>query len=651
VSFLTPAAFFLTALLPVIIAMYLLKLRRQERQVSSIYLWRHVVRDLEANAPWQRLRFNLLMLLQLAFLTALILALARPFTKQPGFVGGAAILIIDNSASMGANDELPSRLKAAKLHAHQLLDGLPAETQFTLIAAGERPDLLLSSSLDRVAAHQSIDSIQLNPTSSDLGSALQLASAITSRQPDSRITVLSDGGANLPKQTALNAQLEYIPLGKSAQNQALGLLNLSPAPGGESLTAFAQVINYGTESVKRRLAVYTDGDLFNAYDLELAPGGEQSVIAQGISPEIETIEARLLPDEFGTDYLASDDYAIAVNRTGEPIQITLISPGNRFLETALNLMPSVETQTIPPGSDLPNTNDLVILDAGVQLTDTNTSRNLLFIAPTQSTDFFTVTGTITNPTPIAVDVNDPLLSYVTLDGVSILDTLQIVTPLWAQPVIVAYDPTSQPQDSSPLLYKGQINGQRVGVLAFDLRRSDLPLQIAFPILLSNLVDWFTPGSGVNIPTQLSPGQVLTLNTPMDAPHTAAVIQRPDGNRSRIEPTDGRIIFNDTKQLGLYQIMWEDNPEEILAFSVNLYSPQESAIQPRPSLEISSVISNTAEQEQTTGRREWWRWAALAALCLLVIEYLIYKRSSLNLLLERIGLINRQGWSVPGKRTL
>ena len=59
-SFLTPLAFTLAILLPIIIAMYLLKLRRTEQVVSSTYLWQRMVRDLEANAPWQRLRRNLL---------------------------------------------------------------------------------------------------------------------------------------------------------------------------------------------------------------------------------------------------------------------------------------------------------------------------------------------------------------------------------------------------------------------------------------------------------------------------------------------------------------------------------------------------------------------------------------------------------------
>ena len=41
---------------PIIVAFYMLRLRRPERPVSSTFLWQQLVRDVEANAPWQRLR-------------------------------------------------------------------------------------------------------------------------------------------------------------------------------------------------------------------------------------------------------------------------------------------------------------------------------------------------------------------------------------------------------------------------------------------------------------------------------------------------------------------------------------------------------------------------------------------------------------------
>src|SRR3712207_5216409 len=101
-SFITPLAFALAALVPVIVAMYLLKLRREERTVSSTFLWQRMVRDVEANSPWQRLRRNLLLLLQLLLLAALVFALARPYFLTTGIGGRNLILIVDRSASMGS---------------------------------------------------------------------------------------------------------------------------------------------------------------------------------------------------------------------------------------------------------------------------------------------------------------------------------------------------------------------------------------------------------------------------------------------------------------------------------------------------------------------------------------------------------------------
>ena len=51
--------------LPVIAAFWMLRLRRPERDVSSTFLWHRLVRDVEANRPWQRLRRSVLLLLQL----------------------------------------------------------------------------------------------------------------------------------------------------------------------------------------------------------------------------------------------------------------------------------------------------------------------------------------------------------------------------------------------------------------------------------------------------------------------------------------------------------------------------------------------------------------------------------------------------------
>ena len=144
-NFLAPLALALGLLLPVIVAFYLLKLRRTEHEISSTYLWRKMVRDVEANAPWQKLKPNLLLFLQLLFLAVLILAIARPFTLGQDAVGQTLILIIDSSASMSASDVRPTRLEAAKTRAAQIVDEVPDNGRVTVIEAGSTARLRVSS--------------------------------------------------------------------------------------------------------------------------------------------------------------------------------------------------------------------------------------------------------------------------------------------------------------------------------------------------------------------------------------------------------------------------------------------------------------------------------------------------------------------------
>jgi len=84
--------------IPVLLLLYILKLRRHEVPISSTLLWRRAVQDLQVNAPFQRLRRNLLLLLQLLILAALLLALARPIVNYTPGAGPRTIILIDRSA-------------------------------------------------------------------------------------------------------------------------------------------------------------------------------------------------------------------------------------------------------------------------------------------------------------------------------------------------------------------------------------------------------------------------------------------------------------------------------------------------------------------------------------------------------------------------
>src|SRR5512141_1369583 len=111
--FTSPLALLGLLFVPAVIAMYLLKLRRDEAPVPSTLLWQRLVADVEANAPWQKLRRSLLLLLQLLLVLILVLLAARPFVERPAGLAGDIVLVIDTSASMQAADVAPSRLESA----------------------------------------------------------------------------------------------------------------------------------------------------------------------------------------------------------------------------------------------------------------------------------------------------------------------------------------------------------------------------------------------------------------------------------------------------------------------------------------------------------------------------------------------------------
>src|SRR5690242_18346362 len=89
---------------PALLILYFLKLRRREMVVASTILWRKAIQDLQVNAPFQRLRRNLLLLLQLLILLALLLAFSRPVTSYRPPPGAVSVILIDRSASMAAKD-------------------------------------------------------------------------------------------------------------------------------------------------------------------------------------------------------------------------------------------------------------------------------------------------------------------------------------------------------------------------------------------------------------------------------------------------------------------------------------------------------------------------------------------------------------------
>jgi hypothetical protein len=131
--------------LPIVVIFYLLKVRRHDEEVSSTFLWNDLIRDLAAHEPLQRLKWNLLLLLQLVALALITFAVARPFSEQIGQKPVQAILLLDGSASMQAKDVNPSRFAKAVGAARNTLAGLPENSLATAILVAAHPQVLVAA--------------------------------------------------------------------------------------------------------------------------------------------------------------------------------------------------------------------------------------------------------------------------------------------------------------------------------------------------------------------------------------------------------------------------------------------------------------------------------------------------------------------------
>jgi Ca-activated chloride channel homolog len=616
-NLLTPLALALGVTLPIVVVFYLLKVRRHDEEVSSTFLWNDLIRDLAAHEPLQRLRWNVLLILQLIALAAITFAVARPFSEQLGQKPVQAVLLVDGSASMQARDVQPSRFAKAIDAARSTLAGLPENSLATVILVAAHPQVLVAATPDRQQVDRALATAQPSGAAADMREALLLARSLGGDPNARRIYLFTDGAFSLPPDLPDDlGSVQVVPVGESTGNLAVTAISTRPDPvDNRRQQLFTLVANFSDFPARTVVSIAVDGQTLEDRPVDLAPNAESPQVFEQL-PAGARYASVSVSDLSGANGLTLDDIAYAVLVQRKPAQVLLVSNGNQFLEKVLTLLPNVDLYRIAAQRYLAveaDRFDIIVFDN--YLPPLLPRGNLLVVNPPDRGPYRT-TGSISRPRVANWDREDPILGFVDIRDLNITRASKIDVPRWAKPLIST-------SDGTPLMLAGQDGDRRVTILPFDLQQSNLPLMSAFPIMMANMVNYLSP-PGVVQSSEIQTGSPESLSP---LPQVQSVrVSGPNDQAAEFRTGQGPITYAATDAPGLYRVQQlvqggQQTVDDDL-FAANLANPDESDIRAR-----LTGLNNPGPLDAGLTRLQREIWGALAAvvLPLLLFEWFWFHR--------------------------
>ncbi len=640
---------------PALLLLYFLKLKRQEFKISSTLLWRKAVQDLQVNAPFQKLRKNLLLFLQLLILAGLLFALGQPVAKFVSQTKRTIVVLVDQSGSMKTREGSGTRLEEVKREAKTFVDNLGSSDKAMVIAFSDRARVICPFTADKRQLAQRIESVQATDGRSTLAEALQLAVAHSSKIVDipgmtapqaslgaADIELFSDGRIeDADDQVVQRGQMRYYKVGQAADNVGVVAMDARRSyEKPEQISVFARVENFGPAPVKTDVSLLLDNKILSVKEVSLAaaelattqpaaarharagPSAAQNLAFELTHDAAGTLELRVNRD----DALAADNVCYAP--LPPPRDVVVLGVGDRAIPQAyfsrvISSVPGVRLEWMTPdeyakaGDDKlmeggRSKFDLVIFDKVD--TDKLPAGNYLFFGGIPKIVGVGVEGEVTNEHVQNWDESYPLMRYVRFEGILIEKWRRLKLPDQAVRVV-------EGETSTIIAYLGD-PGRQFVIVAFDFLDSTAGLAVPFVMFMQNVVRTLTAGGG-DAAHMLRPGDTVTCAVPRGA--SSAEVTRPDGDVESIDVANRlQLVYGRTETVGLYQITFDDSSKTRATYAVNLLDRVESTIAPSDRFVIGSdVVAREQGVERTN--QPLWPYAVVAAIIVLLIEWWIYNR--------------------------
>jgi hypothetical protein len=603
-SLLNPWALFWIAAAAPVILMYFLKLKRKKVPVSSTWLWSRSIQDIRVNAPFQKLRSSLLLLLQLLLILVAAFALTDPIGRTTPPEDKRWVFLIDRSASMQMKDVKPSRLAVAKATAKELLKGCGPRDEVMVVAFSNRAQVLTPLTADRGAIERAIDAVEPADTVTRVQEAFRIAASAVQPYKSRAIVILSDGRFEAIQAGAEQIDLKYVPIGGQARNAAVTAIEVKkPQKADEPWTVFAQLDLFSKEEVEVPVELHVNGELKGVKKVKMAPNSSGAVLFEVTKPEPQIVEVKIAME----DDLDVDNRAWAVARPDRS-KLLVAGPGNFFLDKALAQVRDMDAFSAEDFSKA-STGDYDIVVLNGVMPETLPEGRYLILGELPKWEGLKAEGELAQPAVMDWDRRHPVARMINFSGLYVKSVPKVTLPAFAAPIV-------EGPDNAPLIFAWQKGRTRAVIVTFKLLESDWPLRLSFPLFLSNALDWLRDEDRA----QPRPGEALRLRLADD--ETELEVSGPGGRKQKLTGESGRdVVYGDTDRCGLYTVTRKKGVQRI---ALNLLDPQESRGTVEP--EIKTVTGQvTVASAVPPVIRPYWRWLAGAVLGLLLIEWIVYHR--------------------------
>jgi hypothetical protein len=607
----------------ILTGLYLLKPRRRRVVVAFAPLWLPGAGERRSERWARRLRRWLSLALQAVIFGLLLLAAADPRPLTADRAGRSVVVLVDRSASMSATDEPGTRLGVARERARALVTGLgPADRA---LVASFAADVTAESGFEtdprRLA--RALDAVSPSEEPADLGRALAFAAAVLRGQPHPTLVLVSDGrfsddararvrwddaraGVNTAPSLA-GVDVRWARVGRRARNVALLSFAARRLPADPtSVEAAVTVRNFGDAPTTVTLEISTGTSPLAApvdrARLSLGPGETR----RHVLPDVAAPGARLVARLIEGDDLPLDDRAYAAVPGLERLRVLRVGAPNLYLDGAL--LSLGETISVhgarPEAAEATRARwsayDVVIFD-GVAPAPAPAAGHFLYLAPRGPGSPFPGRGNLRAPVFSDARRGHPLLRQLELSDVNIAEAERLT--------LAPGDVAVASSFGAPLIATRERTGLRVAALAFDVRRSDLPMRAAFPLLVANALGWLA-GTDAREIMPAAVGAPARVPAPRGA--TRVEVRDPAGNRFTC-PVVGDVVDVPIRRAGFYRV-------GDVTLAANASDAVESDTAPVAELALGGRALAAPDRPTGSGRRPLRTWALLAAAALLLLEW-------------------------------